>query len=176
MTEKPVYRMKIFWPWQENEEEAWLREMTHQGLHLLRIAMPGVYAFRRGEPQDVVYRQDVQTPEQAERGVYLQLLQDAGWEYVTESGGLYYFRKAVEDGVEPELFTDNESRIEMYKRLMNYSAGLSPFVMVFYVIFLKDDLFTLKGLIMTVLFLGALALDMMFYVKMRKRIDELKAL
>jgi hypothetical protein len=59
MMEKTTLRKyKWFWPWQDEVEEACLREMSQQGWHLSAVGLPIVYIFESGEPKDFVYRLD----------------------------------------------------------------------------------------------------------------------
>src|SRR4030065_2966772 len=48
----------------------------------------------------------------------LQIFQDAGWNYVGEMSNWRYWRKRVVNGETPEIFTDNESKIRKYQRLL----------------------------------------------------------
>jgi hypothetical protein len=72
-----------FWPWQDEQEEAWLSNLAGQrGLHLASIAPPGIYTFCVGEPRPMIYQLDYQYLKGQDRPTYLQLFRDAGWEYV----------------------------------------------------------------------------------------------
>src|SRR5512133_3384676 len=84
---------KIFWGWEDDKEEAWLREQANQGRHLVKIEW-GLYTFEPGAPRDVVYRMDyIHTTDPKKVEEYLQFFQDAGWEHVGEILGWHYFRK-----------------------------------------------------------------------------------
>ena len=122
---KTIRRFKWFWAWNDDKEEAWLREMAQQGWHLVSPNYPCVYTFLQGEPRDVAYRLDYITSK-VDRGEYLQLFQDAGWEHVGEMVGWQYFRKEAKPGENPEIFTDNESKIQKYLRLFGFLIILTP--------------------------------------------------
>lgn len=131
MNRRSVRKFKAFWAWQDEKEEAWLRSMSQQGLHLTEPLAPIVYSFLEGEPRDLVYRLDyVQRMSGDERGRYLQLFQDAGWEHLGANGGWQYFRKPVEAGDAPEIFTDPESKVEKYKGLLAYMFIFLPFFVI----------------------------------------------
>lgn len=112
-----IERRKWFWGWDDEQEEAWLSGMARQGLHLVKPAPFGRYAFRQGEAQEVVYRLDF-LPGKDKREDYQQLFIDAGWEHVGEMSGWQYWRKAVAPGEQPEIFTDPDSKILKYQRLL----------------------------------------------------------
>ncbi len=129
-------KFKWFWPWQDEQEEGWLRKMSQQGWHLrpvggqvrvgrwhLPVGLLGIYSFVVGEPMDYVYRLDYQ-PSLKDKQDYLQLFHDAGWESIGAREGWRYFRK--EGGPEEviEIFTDGESKIGKYKRQLAVLAGL----------------------------------------------------
>ena len=117
-------RFKWFWPWQNEQEEGWLREMSQDGRHLrstgpgrfhLPVGLLGFYSFDLGEPRDYLYRLDPQDSLK-DKQTCLQLLRDAGWESLGAKDGCQYFRK--EAGLEEviEIHTDVESMTGNYKR------------------------------------------------------------
>ena len=81
-----------FWAWEDEKEEAWLREMSQKGQHFRSVSPPSTYIFEKGEPIDYVYRLDYFT-NRKDRSNYLQIFQDAGWDYKGEMGGWQYFRQ-----------------------------------------------------------------------------------
>jgi hypothetical protein len=118
-----IRKYKLFTAWQDDKEEAWLREMARTGLHLTLPLFPCVYTFVHGEPCDVAYRLDyVPRIRRDELGVYLQVFRDAGWEHLGEMAGWQYFRKPVQAGEPPEIYTDPESKIQKYWRLLGVLA------------------------------------------------------
>ncbi len=123
MTTQKVFRW--FWAWDDEKEEAWLRGMAQQGWHLQAVTFPGRYHFEQGTPRDDVYRLDFFT-EHRDKAAYLQLFHDAGWEHVEEYGSWEYFRKEAVNGEAPEIFTDPESKIKKYQRLLLVLAATFP--------------------------------------------------
>lgn len=119
METKTIRKCKLFWAWQDQEEEVWLRHMAQQGYHLSTLVFPTVYEFTIGEPRDVVYRLDYTDVKKSEIDSYLQLFQDAGWEYFDSFVGWYYFRKPADSGSTNEIYTDIESKIQKYQRLLS---------------------------------------------------------
>ena len=119
MSNELVRKNKWFWAWADDKEEAWLRQMARQGLHLVKAAPFGKYLFTRGERREVVYRLDY-IPSSKKDENYYQLFQDAGWEHAGEMMGWQYWRKPVPEGGEDEIFTDAESKVEKYKRLIAF--------------------------------------------------------
>lgn len=116
---------KWFWPWQDEQEETWLGEMARQGWHLVTPGLFGQYTFTAGEKREVIYRLDFVSDYKKDES-YLQLFQDAGWEHVGVLGGWQYFRKEVKPGETPEIFTDHDSKIAKYQRLLIYLVIFLP--------------------------------------------------
>jgi len=136
MAENTIRKIKWFWPWQDEQEEAWLRSMSQKGWHLFSVGLPCIYRFRAGEPRDYVYRLDYQTfpkkDKQEDKQEYQQLFRDAGWEHIGEmSGWQQYFRKEAKEGEALEIFTDVESKVTKYKTVL---AFLAFFVIILIVI------------------------------------------
>jgi len=130
-------RTKWFLPWQDEKEEAWLAEMSETGWHLKSVQLPCVYTFKQGEPRRDVYRLDYMLMKKDQLDEYLQIFQDAGWEYVGEMSNWRYWRKPAVGNENPEIFTDNESKIKKYQRLL----GIMAFFLVF-LVFLGTNMLT----------------------------------
>jgi hypothetical protein len=124
MQKKRMQKFKWFWAWQDEAEEEWLREMSKNGWHLARIGFPTVYTFEAGEPRDFVYRLDYRSYYKMDKGDYLQLFSDAGWEKVEEMAGWQYFRQTARAGDDLEIYTDSDSKIGKYQRLLVFLAIL----------------------------------------------------
>lgn len=118
MSAQLVRKFKWFWDDNDHKMERWLQDMARQGLHLKRVVgLRTLFVFERGEPLDTAYRLDFllsrKDPE------YVQLFNDAGWEHVDESLGWQFWRAPIVAGRAPEIFTDAESQIAKYKRLLH---------------------------------------------------------
>jgi hypothetical protein len=118
METKSMHVFKFFWPWQDESEEAWLREMSQHGWHLSKPDLFGSYTFTAGEPRDDIYRLDYRGMFRKNPQDYFQLFQDAGWEYVGGSGGWQYFRRPAASSGTDVLFSDAESKAGEYRRLL----------------------------------------------------------
>lgn len=134
-------KMKVFkwiWAWEDEKEEAWLREMSQKGWHLLGCALPGFYTFEHGEPKDYVYRLDYFTDNQ-NKGNYLELFLDADWQYLGQMGSWQYFRKEALNGEVPEIFSDNESKAKKYQRILLLLLAVTPIQVINLVNFNHND-------------------------------------
>ncbi len=107
---------KIFFAWQEKKEESWLREMSKKGWHLDNTGFLN-YVFRKGEPEDTIYRLDFKVIRSQNVDDYITLFEDTGWEYISRMGPWYYFRTKAREGQNLELYSDNASKIRMYNSL-----------------------------------------------------------
>jgi len=120
---------RLFWAWNDEKEERWLREMAKQGWHLSRAALVR-FVFDRGEPADVVYKLDYNILAKRDRDEYLGLFRAAGWEHVGEVANWHYFRTPATAGADPQIFSDLESRIAKYRRLLFLLLALLPIFLV----------------------------------------------
>ena len=174
MTNEIVTKTKWFWAWQDEKEEAWLTEMARQGLHLDDVPFPGRYQFKSGEPADYVYRLDYQSLKTKDKVSYLQLFADAGWENVGEMGGWVYFRYKVTKGENPEIFSDQESKIGKYHRVMLYLVIFLPIMLL-----LMNNTSSVDGYgLFSMILKGFSALLMLLYafgmIQLMIRINKLK--
>jgi hypothetical protein len=123
-------RFNWFWPWQDEKEEAWLEKMSQDGWHLKSVSLPCVYTFGKGDPRRYTYRLDYMPTEKGKFQEYLQIFRDAGWEYLGELSNWRYWRKLDVAGETSEIFTDTESILRKYRRLLGY-MGFFLALMVF---------------------------------------------
>lgn len=121
---------KWFTIFQYEEEQEYLRQMHKAGWKLNKVSFPGFYHFTECTPEDVVYQLDYNQEGVANKTEYVQMFSDCGWEYILDFAGYSYFRKPVSkmQGQE-EIFCDDESRLDMMKRV--YRGRLLPLVVVF---------------------------------------------
>lgn len=101
------------------KEEVWLNQMAAEGWHCIDYVF-GRYTFEKGEPGEYTYRiqlleNHLKHPDSIS---YLQFLEDAGIEMVATHVRWIYLRKKTASG-SFELFSDRESRIAHYKRIMS---------------------------------------------------------
>ena len=168
-------KFKWFWPWQDEQEEEWLRALALKGLHLRSSDGAGFYTFEQGQPAEIAYRLDYNTLEKKDKEQYLQLFRDAGWEHVGEMNGWQYFRKPVADGESEEIFTDNESKIQKYKRFLYETLAFMPIYLIFFIILDTNERPLLYGIILS-FFTVCFVLLCGIAVKVYLRIGALKKL
>jgi len=176
MEQNTIHKTKWFWPWQDQEEEIWLEEMSKQGLHLKKAHLGAQYDFVRGELQNYLYRLDFQDSLKPKvKDEYLRLFTDDGWEHLGQMGGWQYFRKPVGTGGEREIFTDNESKIQKYNRFMTWFGLSYPSYLVVFIAlwgsYPEWFMWLNVGIIMVFS-----ALWIFIGLKVARRIKELKAL
>lgn len=172
MEAQTMHKIRWFWAWQDDQEEAWLEYMSRQGWHLKRVA-PLSYTFEKGAPRDYAYRLDFQADKNLAE--YIEFIQSAGWQHIGNMVGWQYFRRPVEGGQGAELFTDPESKIEKHKRFLKTTVVASPVWMV--VFFAHLDRYPLWFAILFVaLFLTLIAFYTVTLVKVQGRINRLKRL
>lgn len=117
MSDQFVTRFKFFWDDADHALEDWLQQMARQGLHLHKVGLLRCwFVFRRGAPAEMIYRLDFQA--RRTKPDYFQLFADAGWEHVDQVLGWQFWRAPVRAVRTPEIFTDVESRIRKYQRLI----------------------------------------------------------
>ncbi|WP_208559282.1 DUF2812 domain-containing protein [Marinilactibacillus kalidii] len=102
------------------KEECFLKEMALKGWHFTHYK--GLrYHFEQGESEKVDYRIDYFDGKKEEKEDYAQLFEDAGWTLVTTypifDGEWCYFKKEAKDKEVNEIFTDDESKIMLFKKI-----------------------------------------------------------
>lgn len=122
--------------WQK--EEAYLRRRHLEGWEFVRVSGVGCYHFRRCAPKDVVYQLDFNTASRTNSEEYVQMFRDCGWEYLQNYVGYSYFRKSADEmnGEEEKIFCDEESRIDMMKRV--FETRMKPLLLIFLLIIIPQ--------------------------------------
>ena len=175
-----IKQRKLFWAWQDEQEEAWLNAMAQQGLHVSKLGVFGGYEFEVGQPRNDVYRLDYRDAEQNEQD-YLQLFADAGWQHMGSLMGWQYFRRQAAPGKAPQIFSDAESKVGKYRRQQKIMLSVIPFNLLLFSVILPgwtiDNRFELGMTIFYAAFFILLfaLLGVMLY-KLEQRIRELQAL
>lgn len=183
MEENITRKTKWFWPWQDQDEEAWLEELSKQGLHFQKVNHFGKYNFKQGSPTHYAYRLDYQDSIKDEQQ-YFQLFKDSGWQHIDTTNGWNYFRQEVKSGKVPEIFTDTDTKIKKYERVKTYSlSGISLYTLFMIVSLSAPEgegwrwwfELCLNGSIL-LFFLLAIAFTAFIYINIEKRIHELRTL
>lgn len=112
------------------KEQDYLRDMHKSGWKFVEVKFLGTYYFEKCTPQDVVYQLDYNQNGLAHKDEYVRMFEDCGWEYIKDFAGYSYFRKAVtDDGVAEEIFCDDDSRLQMMRRVLK--GRMLPLLCIF---------------------------------------------
>lgn len=134
-----------------DKEERYLQKRHSEGWRFVEVTGIGVYHFEKCEPEGIVYQLDYNQEGIADRGEYIQMFADCGWEHVTDYVGYSYFRKPVSEmDSEEEIFNDDNSKLEMLQRI--FKGKMIPLFIVFFVYLILQ--FVLPALFENVIILG----------------------
>ena len=118
--------LKIFLPWQDEDEEKWLEEMCANGWQLESV-VPFFYSFRRGSPEQITIRLDYKSTWDKDYQEYLSTFRDAGWNLQNTLGNWHYFSISPENEVVPEIYNSNRTKAQKYRRVL---IGLTPLMLL----------------------------------------------
>ncbi|WP_421378025.1 DUF2812 domain-containing protein [Bacillus salacetis] len=113
------------------KEEQWLNEQLQKGYRCTNISGMGIYTFEKTDKKYVMRLdyQDYLSKEKLEE--YKGIYEDFGWNYLKGAwlSGIRYWQKEHDD--HSEIFSDRQSKVNYYKRLMNYSISLGTMFLVY---------------------------------------------
>ena len=146
------------------KEESWLNEMSEKGLALKEIKwglFKDIYRFEQCDKK-YVYREDYNMEDAMEAitSPYIKFVTETyNCEFVFISAGKIYFRKDVEKGDFPPVYTDLDSRIKAEKKQFGKMVGWAcgAFVIInscglnFYNTFNSDTVFGRTGFICSII-------------------------
>lgn len=109
---------KVFLIWEHEKEEKWLNEMSAKGWQLVAVGYC-TYYFEKKTPGEYTYRLELleNRPTHPESLDYINFLEETGIEFIGSYMRWAYFRKK-NDGVDFQLYSDSNSRLKHYKRIM----------------------------------------------------------
>ena len=130
METKTVF--KYFTIVNHEKEEEYLRSMHKDGWKFKKVSGFCMYHFEKCEPEDVIYRLDYNRDGIFHKSEYTKMFEDCGWEYLQDYVGYSYFRKAAAeaDGAD-EIFCDDDSKLEMLKRVFRRRVILLLMIFLF---------------------------------------------
>ena len=116
--------------WNGKRNRTFSARRALKGWRFTKATLLGIYHFEKCEPEDVVYQLDYNPDGIAHKEQYVQMFKDCGWEYIQDYFGYSYFRKpASEMAGDEEIFCDDESRLEMVKRI--FFTRMVPLIVIF---------------------------------------------
>lgn len=111
-----VKKWRIFLAADVEKEEAWLNDMSAEGLHLIKYRFFR-YDFEEDPNRSYVYQIDFQWNIDKS---YFAFFKDAGWESVKGMGGFHYFRRDASLPGQQKIYSDSQSMKESYKEMLRY--------------------------------------------------------
>lgn len=128
-------KIKWFWPWEDEKEETWLREMSRQGWRLATVKSFGRYAFNQGDKRDDLYYADFELNKKDLENNRKQL-QDSGWEYIGGLPGRQYYRRPAERCPPAEITANTKKKLVLYQHIITYLVVFSPiYTVIFFRVF-----------------------------------------
>jgi hypothetical protein len=140
---KTKLKVGLFTIADHEEEETWLRSQHQKGWKLKKV-VPYLYTFEQCEPEDVIYRLDYKNADATDD--YMQMYSDFGWDCLGKCVGWYYFCKPaaqIDGEKEGELFSDNESKVDMLQRVIQ--TRMLPIILIFLAFVLPQTVRVLSG-------------------------------
>ncbi|MDD3140968.1 MAG: DUF2812 domain-containing protein [Lachnospiraceae bacterium] len=130
------------------KEEKYLNKMSENGYEFKKYSQFGFYTFEKGLPKSRNYKIDYrQFKNKAELSNYIALFEDSGWKHVygKRYNGSQYFLPKSKDA--KDIFSDNESRATLYKRLYEQCAMAVIMGLLYFIIVLISVNFNISNLL-----------------------------
>lgn len=108
---------KLFFAWEYEKEEEWLREMNKKGFEFVDYKLPCVYRFRSVEPKDVIYKLDYNPCWSKDGDNYLDFVEECGWHYCYNKLGWNYFKCDADKCISEELYSSPEDKVKVLSRI-----------------------------------------------------------
>lgn len=132
------------------KEEMWINKIQQDGYRLVSNTLDFIYTFEETD-EKYITRTDYQNHMSKEKyDEYLNIHEEFGWEHIRGSrfGMTQQIWSKIEDGNDT-LFSDRDSKINFYKRQMNFTGSLAFLFLIYSFIFelvTGNNLFLTSGL------------------------------
>lgn len=192
--EKEVIKKKrIFFVSDMDEEAQFLHTMSLSGYHFIK--KEGItYYFELGEVKNYFYHLGYYEHGVRDEDRYVSNFKDAGWDSIYHEKGefdgiLHYFRTEEEAGEEePSIFSERQSRKDLYKRLLDTWRNLITMIIIcmiamcgfFYFLYshptiYQTTFYVILSCVSALLIVGLL-IYLHIYCKVKKKLEEFKYL
>jgi len=158
-------QIKFFTIFEYEKEQVYLRQMHKSGWKFRKVNGLCVYHFEKCTPEDVIYQLDYNKEGLDNKDEYVKMFSDCGWEYLQDYVGYSYFRKAVSEEGEEEIFCDDESRLQMMERV--FKGRMIPLLILFFTVLIPQfiiNLFSFHNYGVAALIGGIVALYVVLFV------------
>ena len=155
----------------KNSEMEWLNEMARQGWNLVKFGY-GLYSFEPCQPGEFVYDCDLKDRGFSISPEYRDILESQNIQLIPSGGFWFLVRRRAVDGP-LQLYTDDESRLEQYKKIrrMFKATAVSELLVLMFMTWEITDMapagepLLWAGMLTATLLVGAAALTLMNAVR-----------
>ena len=182
MNKQKMKAFKSFFPWQKEEEEKWLTEMSSQGWNLYKVNSFGFYYFDRSDnsPFGYEYRMELYDKKvhKKEKDIFIEFLKDNHIQRICNTSEWVYFRREkTPTDIKKEfiLYNDNSSntqQIKKFKELL-FLIIIACFMIVF-INFMYVDLRTFQGPLFAFFSICLVSFFIYGFVKIKNKLNEIK--
>lgn len=116
---------RMFWAWNYEKEENWLREMSNKGYEFDSWSI-GKYRFKKAEPKDVIYKLDYNPKWCIKSGGYMEFIKECGWEFCDSMCGWNLYKCDADNCLSEEIYTGKD-KIKIINRIGIFAVILSIF-------------------------------------------------
>ncbi|MDP2965206.1 MAG: DUF2812 domain-containing protein [Pelolinea sp.] len=125
-------RIRCFFIWQDDKEEAWLKELSLEDLRLDSVNFPFTYNFNEEPSKKYAYHLNAPKDPGMNLETFKKPFQESGWEHIGRMNGWHYFRKEVSGETELVLDWGNKTKADKYQKSMMFLVGLLPFFLIIF--------------------------------------------
>lgn len=115
---------KLFFAWQYEQEEEWLREMSNKGYEFVSWSI-FTYKFRKIEPKDVIYKFDYSPWWCNDSDENTEFIKECGWELCETKCGWKFYRCDADKCVCEDIYSDKEGKLQIIKRFRRFLIVLT---------------------------------------------------
>ena len=182
MKENKYKIFKYFYPWQKEEEEKWLNEMSSQGWNLYKVNKLGFYHFVRNieSKYGYEYRMELYDKKLHKKEIdnFVEFLKYNNIQRICNTNEWVYFRREKTPvNIEKEfiLYNDNYSNVQQVKKFKELLFLIFiACLFIFFINFMYVDLRTVQGPLFAFLSICLVSFFIYGFVKIKQKLNEIK--
>ena len=125
-------KLKFFFIWQDDKEEAWLNDLSTKGQRLDSVSFPFTYHFSSDASKKYTHHLNAPKGPETSLEAFKETFQKSGWKHIGRMNGWHYFQKEASSGDEPVLDWGNKTKADKYQGYMMALVGLLPFLLIIF--------------------------------------------
>ena len=125
-------KLKIFFIWQDDKEEAWLNDRSAKGQRLDSVSFPYTYHFSSDTSNKYIHHLNAPKGPETSLEAFKETYQRSGGKHIGKMNGWHYFQKEFSGENDTVMDWGKTTKAARYQGYMMALVGLLPFLLIIF--------------------------------------------